>query len=44
MVTPAAALPTAAAIPAPAMNPRTRMLLEGRIVPTLLRMAWPTSW
>jgi len=23
------------------LNPRTRMLLEGRIVPTLLRMAWP---
>ncbi|HVY05532.1 MAG TPA: MATE family efflux transporter [Burkholderiales bacterium] len=23
------------------MNPRTRMLLEGSIVPTLLRMAWP---
>jgi len=26
---------------APAMSPRTRMLLEGAIVPTLLRMAWP---
>ena len=24
-----------------ALNPRTRLLLEGRIVPTLLRMAWP---
>lgn len=24
-----------------ALNPRTRVLLEGRIVPTLLRMAWP---
>ncbi len=23
------------------MNPRTRMLLQGAIVPTLLRMAWP---
>ena len=23
------------------LNPRTRLLLEGRIVPTLLRMAWP---
>ena len=23
------------------MNPRTRMLLEGRIVPTLLLLAWP---
>ena len=26
---------------APALNPRTRLLLEGRIVPTLLRLAWP---
>ena len=26
---------------APALNPRTRMLLEGRILPTLLRLAWP---
>ena len=25
----------------PAMNPRTRALLQGPIVPTLLRMAWP---
>ena len=25
----------------PAMNPRTRVLLQGPIVPTLLRMAWP---
>jgi Na+-driven multidrug efflux pump len=24
-----------------AMSPRTRLLLEGRIVPTLLRLAWP---
>ncbi|PWT73374.1 MAG: MATE family efflux transporter [Proteobacteria bacterium] len=24
-----------------AMNPRTRMLLEGKIVPILLRLAWP---
>ena len=24
-----------------AMNPRTRLLLQGRIVPTLLRLAWP---
>ena len=23
------------------MNPRTRALLQGPIVPTLLRMAWP---
>jgi putative MATE family efflux protein len=30
----------AAAPPAP-MNPRTRMLLQGPIVPTLIRMAWP---
>ena len=27
--------------PAAAMNPRTRLLLQGPIVPTLLRMAWP---
>lgn len=26
---------------AQALNPRTRMLLEGAIVPTLLRLAWP---
>jgi putative MATE family efflux protein len=26
---------------AAALNPRTRLLLEGAIVPTLLRMAWP---
>jgi putative MATE family efflux protein len=26
---------------AQAMSPRTRLLLEGRIVPTLLRLAWP---
>ncbi len=25
----------------PAASPRTRMLLEGRILPTLLRLAWP---
>ena len=25
----------------PALNPRTRLLLEGRILPTLLRLAWP---
>lgn len=25
----------------PAMSPRTRLLLQGPIVPTLLRMAWP---
>jgi Na+-driven multidrug efflux pump len=27
--------------PRPALSPRTRPLLEGRIVPTLLRLAWP---
>jgi putative MATE family efflux protein len=27
--------------PAAALNPRTRLLLQGPIVPTLLRMAWP---
>ena len=30
-----------AAAPAEAMSPRTRRLLHGPIVPTLLRMAWP---
>ena len=35
--TPIAAEPVAA----PPMNPRTRALLQGPIVPTLLRMAWP---
>ena len=34
--------PAAPAAPAPAtMNPRTRRLLQGAIVPTLLMMAWP---
>ena len=34
--------PTPSAIPAaPAANPRTRLLLEGRILPTLLLLAWP---
>src|ERR671932_208540 len=32
---------TLAAAPMPAVNPRTRLLLEGRILPTLLRLAWP---
>jgi putative MATE family efflux protein len=34
---------SAAAAPAAmtAMNPRTRVLIEGRIVPTLVRLAWP---
>ena len=32
----------AAAVVAPAeLSPRTRVLLRGPIVPTLLRMAWP---
>ena len=31
----------AAAAGVAAMNPRTRVLLEGRIVPTLVRLAWP---
>lgn len=30
-----------AGLSAPALNARTRMLLEGAIVPTLLRLAWP---
>jgi putative MATE family efflux protein len=33
--------PVAAAPVAPPMNPRTRALLQGPIVPMLLRMAWP---
>ena len=34
--------PVAAATPvAPPMNPRTRALLQGPIVPTLFRLAWP---
>ena len=36
--TPVAAEPVAAPKP---MDPRTRLLLQGPIVPTLLRMAWP---
>src|SRR3954467_12018873 len=32
---------TAEPIAAPAMNPRTRVLLDGPIVPTLFRLAWP---
>ena len=36
--TPVEAVPVA---PPPAMNPRTRALLQGPIVPMLLRMAWP---
>jgi putative MATE family efflux protein len=37
--TPVTGEPVAA--PPTAMNPRTRLLLQGPIVPTLLRMAWP---
>ena len=34
----------AALAPEPgAMSPRTRMLLHGRVVPTLLRLAWPNT-
>ncbi|MFZ4407249.1 MAG: MATE family efflux transporter [Paracraurococcus sp.] len=41
-VTTAAPAPVATP-PGATMNPRTRMLLQGPIVPTLLRMAWPTT-
>ena len=37
---PPAATETVAA-PKPAMDPRTKVLLQGPIVPVLLRMAWP---
>ena len=30
-----------ASAPSAAMSPRTRLLLHGAIVPTLLRLAWP---
>ena len=40
-VSPAAAPVASPAAPAEAMNPRTRRLLQGAIVPTLLLMAWP---
>ena len=37
-----AVIPSAPGSHAPGiMHPRTRLLLEGRIVPTLLRLAWP---
>lgn len=36
-----AGLPPPAAPSREGMNPRTRLLLEGRIVPTLLLLAWP---
>lgn len=35
------ASPAPAGLSAQAVNPRTKMLLEGAIVPTLLRLAWP---
>lgn len=38
---PAAVPPVATATPA--MNPRTRLLLHGPILPTLLRLAWPST-
>ena len=38
---PATASAAAPAAPAEAMSPRTRRLLQGAIVPTLLLMAWP---
>lgn len=38
---PEGATPVAPPSHPPAMNPRTRALLQGPIVPTLLRMAWP---
>jgi putative MATE family efflux protein len=39
---PGGAAPVAATLAAPeAMNPRTRRLLHGAIVPTLLQLAWP---
>ena len=36
----AGAVPPASAA-TPAMSPRTRLLLHGAILPTLLRLAWP---
>lgn len=38
---PAVSAAAGKALPPAAHNPRTRLLLEGRIVPTLLRLAWP---
>jgi putative MATE family efflux protein len=40
-VTTLAAIANTAVPDRAAMNPRTRLLLEGRIVPTLLLLAWP---
>ena len=34
---------TVAALPADTMSPRTRMLLQGGVVSTLLRLAWPST-
>ncbi len=45
-VAPAPVATSPAAAPAaasPAMNPRTRLLLHGPILPTLLRLAWPNT-
>lgn len=36
--------PPAASTVAGGMDPRTRMLLQGRPLPTLLRLAWPNTW
>lgn len=41
--TPAIPAPSAATPAASAMNPRTRMLLQGAVLPTLLRLAWPNT-
>jgi len=38
---PVAVAPVESAPVAPPMNPRTRLLLQAPILPTLLRMAWP---
>jgi len=38
---PARAVRPPASAPSPAMSPRTRLLLHGAILPTLLRFAWP---
>ena len=36
-----AGTPAGVATPTSAMSPRTRLLLHGAILPTLLRLAWP---
>ena len=40
-IRPETPVPVAPVTPPPAMSPRTRVLLQGPIVPTLFRMAWP---